>query len=437
MISKAMKDHVTKLGDDFVDESKKLKNDHQLIVALFKLHDRFTNIIKEQFEQDAECEKALKEAFEELINQEYYVSALLAQFVNHALQKGTTIDISNWKDIMDHVVMFYGYVRDKEIFERDLQQYLASRLLQDLSRDYSQECEMIAKLQTKANYFWTLKLEDMFKDIQRSKKLTADFKKSFGNDCNVELNVSVCTAGAWLTSSTPPVKKVAEIAPLCDRFTSFYLSQYTGGLSFQMDKGKAEVSVQFNKTTKKILVCSTYQMLILLLFNQKLTWTFKDIYQETGIPVEDCMIQCQSMAHPKIQVLRKSPNSKDCKDTHKFQINPKYANPRVKVNIPIINLDKTDAATTVDNMEPILHLRRHQMDAAVIYIMKARKQLKYAELISEVVKQLSNRFTAKPVDIKKSIANLIELEYLARSPDDKYDKFSLFFGFFGFCFLEL
>jgi len=160
-------------------------------------------------------------------------------------------------------------------------------------------------------------------------------------------------------------------------------------------------------------------MLILLLFSSKVTWTFKEIYEETGIPREDCIIHCQSMAHPKIKVLRKAPNSKDCQDDHKFQINPKYSNPRARVNIPIINLGKTDAATTASDMEPILRLRRHQMDAAVVRIMKARKQLKHPELVSEVVKQLSNRFTPKPIDIKKRIANLIELEYLERSEEDR------------------
>ena len=49
----------------------------------------FLNIVKEQFQQDAQFQKALKEAFEEFINKEYYVSALLARYANDILKKGT------------------------------------------------------------------------------------------------------------------------------------------------------------------------------------------------------------------------------------------------------------------------------------------------------------------------------------------------------------
>ena len=429
LISDAMKDHVTKLGMDFVEQSKTSKSqEHDLIIALINLQDRFLNIVKEQFEQDAKCSKALKDAFKEIINKEYYISALLARYANHILKKETKIDISNLENAMQHVAMLYGCIRDKDIFERDFQQHLANRILQDLSRDetYGYEYKMINKLKTQDNFFWIVKLHDMVKDMQSSKELTAEFNKLQGSNFDVELNVSVCTTGAWPTSGIPAVKKAAAIVPICDRFVSFYSSEYSDRcLSFQMDKGKAEVSVQFNKTTKKILICSTYQMLILFLFNEKLTFTFKEIYQETGIPVEDCMIHCQSMAHPKIKILRKAPNCKDCRDGHKFQINPYYENEKERVNIPIINLGKTDAS---DNMEPILRLRRHQMDAAIVRIMKARKQIKHAQLVSQVVQELSNRFTPKPVDIEKRIVNLIELEYMQRAEDDRYDLCACNFG---------
>merc|ERR1712233_44253 len=166
------------------------------------------------------------------------------------------------------------------------------------------------------------------------------------------------------------------IVEVSDRFTQFYLNRFSGRrLNFQMDKGKADVSVQFSSKCKKILVVSTYQMLVLLLFNNK--------------------------------------------NTHKFQLNPKYQNPRAKIPIPTLNIKSNKPEIDDKNMEAIYRLRRHQMDAAIVRIMKARKTLKHPDLVTEVVKQLRGRFTPKPVDIKKRIANLIELEYLERDENDR------------------
>eukprot|EP01084_Bolivina_argentea_P267437 453963_1 len=108
--------------------------------------------------------------------------------------------------------------------------------------------------------------------------------------------------------------------------------------------------------------------------------------------------------------MRKAPNTKEIENDHKFQINPKYSNPRAKIAIPTLNI-KSSKTQQQDgkNMEAIYRLRRHQMDAAIVRIMKARKTLKHPDLVTEIIRQLRGRFTPKPSDIKKRIANLIEL----------------------------
>lgn len=60
--------------------------------------------------------------------------------------------------------------------------------------------------------------------------------------------------------------------------------------------------------------------------------------------------------------------------------------------------------------------RLYAIDAAVVRIMKGRKQLSHPLLISELLAQL--RFPAKPSDLKKRIESLIERDYLSRDKDD-------------------
>ena len=59
------------------------------------------------------------------------------------------------------------------------------------------------------------------------------------------------------------------------------------------------------------------------------------------------------------------------------------------------------------------------MDAAIVRIMKARQTLNHNDLVTEVVKQLTKRFKPKPLDIKKRIHCLIELDYLERDGDKR------------------
>lgn len=55
-----------------------------------------------------------------------------------------------------------------------------------------------------------------------------------------------------------------------------------------------------------------------------------------------------------------------------------------------------------------------KVDAAIVRIMKARKNLAHTLLMSELFSQI--KFPASPVDLKKRIESLIERDYLERDP---------------------
>ena len=73
--------------------------------------------------------------------------------------------------------------------------------------------------------------------------------------------------------------------------------------------------------------------------------------------------------------------------------------------------------------------RKHEIEAAIVRIMKARKKLSFSNLVAEVTEQLKSRFIPDPQFIKKRIDGLIDREYLARTPEDRYVTLQYFFWF--------
>jgi len=323
-------------------------------------------------------------------------------------------------------VFLYGYIQDKDIFEYDYQHFLAQRLLMGQCQSEHTEKNMIQKLKTECGYQWTNKLEGMFKDVTMSKELMVKFKKEvFDTDkiLDLQLNVNVCTTGYWPSRAVLPANLPTELTTTCDKFKRYYLNQHNGHkLEWRLDQGQAELAVVFSPKVKRTLTVSTYQMMILLVFNSSKMPTFKQILDVTKIPMAEITNHLLSLAHPKVAVLDKKPQGSTLEDTHQFRLNPNYQSQLLRVSVPVLSIKSgglvTSLGTGIGADGPALQ-RRHQMDAAIVRIMKSRKMMKHPNLVAEVMSQLSARFKAKPPDIKKRIEAMIEQEYLERDPKDR------------------
>lgn len=315
----------------------------------------------------------------------------------------------------------YGYIQEKDIFERHYQLFLANRLLNGLCESEHSEKAMIAKLRAEAGYQWCNKLEGMFRDVQASRDLMSKFKKMHDADkLGLDLAVNVCSSGYWPTTANVAYLLPNDLNNACDKFKKFYLNQHNGHkLIWHMDKGRAEVLVHFSPKVVRTLVGTTYQMMILLVFNTAKRVTFGQILTITGIPKQEIAHHLLSLVHPKVAIILKRPNTKTLEENHQFMINPKYFNKLLKVMIPLMQPVKQDDEEEEEDKKLIELQRRHQMDAAIVRIMKTRKTMKHALLVVEVVTQLKARFTAKPAKIKKRIEALIEQEYLERDKADR------------------
>jgi len=240
---------------------------------------------------------------------------------------------------------------------------------------------------------------------------------------NIDLSVYVLTTGFWPTQSASKCNLPSEILSCCEVFRKFYLSNHNGRrLTYQTNMGTAELKANFG-IKKHELQVSTYQMVILLLFNDSSRLTYKEISDATGIPAPDLKRNLASLCAPKNKILEKetpdSPNGKNSsEDNEVFVFNSKFKSKLFRVKVMTVQQKETP----VEEKETRLKVdedRKHQIEAAIVRIMKARKTMDHSNVVSEVTKQLSARFMPNPLVIKKRIESLIEREYLERSKTDR------------------
>jgi len=322
---------------------------------------------------------------------------------------------------------------DKDIFEDFYKQHLASRLLHTKSHSDHFEKAMIAKLKTECGHQYTSKLEGMFKDIAQSRQINEHWNTYYEamatNNNDIKLNTKVLTTGYWPIPRKKGCNEMPpEILSICDTFKRFYCDSHSGRkLIFDTSRGSAELRVEFDAAPKDLVV-HTYQMCILLLFNDKDTYSWKEIVSLLKIEkneMNEWQRHILALAHPKVKVLNKRPNKKELKMEDTFSFNNKYKNQRVRVHIGILDAakdkNKTQQQKNKKRQVPqqVLESRKNRVEAAIVRIMKARKKLNHQQLIVEVVHQLQSRFNPDPQFIKQRIASLIEREYLERDSKDR------------------
>ncbi|GAB2297208.1 hypothetical protein Dimus_031321 [Dionaea muscipula] len=419
-----MTSHIRDTGKLLVTDPERIKDPVEFVQRLLDVKDKYDKIINLAFNNDKTFQNALNSSFEYFMNLNARSPEFISLFVDDKLRKGLKgFSEEDVEIVLDKVMMLFRYLQEKDVFEKYYKQHLAKRLLSGKTVSDDAEKSLVVKLKTECGYQFTSKLEGMFSDMKTSVDTMQGFYASQSGDIGdgPTLTVQVLTTGHWPTQSSPPCNLPSELLTLCEKFRSYYLGTHTGRrLSWQTNMGTADIKATFGKGQKHELNVSTYQMCVIMLFNNTDRLTYKEIEQATEIPAVDLKRCLQSLACVKGKnILRKEPMSKDIGENDVILFNDKFASKFYKVKIGTVVAQKESEPEKQETRQRVEEDRKPQIEAAIVRIMKSRKVLDHNNIITEVTKQLQSRFLPNPVEIKKRIESLIEREFLERDNADR------------------
>ena len=422
VIREIMAAHVRARGTELVSDEERNRDPVAYVTGLLALRDKYEAVIKDAFSDDKQFKNALNKAFEHFVNINSHSPEFIALFVDEQLRKGMkTTSEEEVEGTLDKVVMLFRYLHEKDVFEKYYKQHLAKRLLGQRSVSDDAERQMITKLKTECGYQYTSKLEGMFTDMKISADTQEDFRKTNGESSKVdgiELSVHVLTTGFWPTQLGTKCILPPQILRCCETFKEHYLMRHNGRrLQWQANMGSADLKATFGSRRYEINV-STYLMCILLQFNDCDRKSYADIAQATEIPSPELKRALQSLACAKFKILNKEPKGRDVDDGDVFEYNGDFSAKHLRFKVGTVTASKENDAEKQETRAKVDEDRKPQIDAALVRVMKSRKEMEHNSLIAEVTSQLQSRFMPHPNVIKKRIESLIEREFLERDKDN-------------------
>uniref|UniRef100_A0A6B2KYR3 Cullin family profile domain-containing protein n=1 Tax=Arcella intermedia TaxID=1963864 RepID=A0A6B2KYR3_9EUKA len=424
LMRQVMSDFVRETGKQIVENPETQNKENTYVQHLLDLKEKYDNILSKAMGNDKNFQHTLNQAFEYFINLNPRSPEYISLFIDDKLRKGLKgVSDEEMEQTLDKVMMLFRFIQEKDIFEKYYKQHLARRLLLGRSASDDAERNMISKLKTECGYQFTSKLEGMFQDMKQSATSIEGFKSFLSSlEPNpikgMELNVQVLTTGFWPTQNAAKCNMPPEIVKCCDVFQKYYNTLHSGRrLTWQTTMGTGELRAFFGSKRHELNV-STHQMVLLLLFNNHDTLSFKDMLNATGIPGPDLHKNLLPLLVPQHKILTKNPPTKKFAPTDEFSFNEGFKSKLFRVKVLQV-LQKESEPERGETQKKVDEDRKHMIEAAIVRTMKARKTMQHANLVAEVTKQLSTRFRPSPVIIKKRIESLIEREYLERSGTDR------------------
>ncbi|EXJ89285.1 Cullin 1 [Capronia epimyces CBS 606.96] len=403
--------------------------------ALLEIHGKYQQLVNVAFNGESEFVRSLDNACQEFVNHNQVCKSnstrspeLLAKYTDQLLKKGAkAADETELEELLVQIMVVFKYIEDKDVFQKFYSRMLAKRLVHSSSVSDDAETSMISKLKEACGYEYTNKLQRMFQDVQISKDLNTAYKEwhekileDSDEKRTIDSTFQILGTGFWpLNAPNTPFAPPAEIGRAIESFTRFYDQKHNGRkLTWLWQLCKGEIRANYIKSQKVpyTFQVSTWQMAVLLLFNDSDKLDYAEIKELTKLTDETLDSAIGILC--KARVLVTTPENGKPTPGTSYTLNHNFKNKKVKVNLNI-TVKSEQKVEAEDTHKTIEEDRKLLLQAVIVRIMKGRKKLKHVLLVEEVINQVRSRFPPKISDIKKNIDALMEKDYLERLDNDE------------------
>ncbi|XP_078089083.1 cullin-2 isoform X1 [Mustelus asterias] len=398
----------------------------QFVESVLEVHSKFLQLISSVLNGDQHFMSALDKALTSVVNYREPKSSckapeLLAKYCDNLLKKSAKGMTENEvEDKLTSFITVFKYIDDKDVFQKFYARMLAKRLIHGLSMSMDSEEAMINKLKQACGYEFTSKLHRMYTDMNVSadlnNKFTATFLKQQDTviDLGISFQIYVLQAGAWPLTQAPSSTFAIpqELEKSVQMFELFY-NQHFSGRKLTWLHYLCTGEVKMNYLSKPyVAMVTTYQMAVLLAFNNSEIVTYKELQDSTQMNEKELTKTIKSLLD--VKMINHDSNKANVDLDSVFSLNMGFSSKRTKFKITT-SMQKDTPQEMEQTRSAVDEDRKMYLQAAIVRIMKARKVLRHNALIQEVISQSRARFNPSISMIKKCIEVLIDKQYIERS----------------------
>ena len=359
------------------------------VEALLEVHTKYSDLVNTAFAGESEFVRSLDNACRKYVNNNAICksgsakcSELLSKHADTLLKRSSkSTEEDDMEKQLNNIMTIFKYIEDKDVFHKFYSKTLAKRLVQGTSASSDAETSMISKLKDASGFEYTYKLQRMFQDMQTSRDLTSafdDWKPQTLDEADrkgvIDSYYNILGTGFWpLQPATTPFAPPIEIQRTYERFQTFYNSKHQGRkLTWLWHLCKGEVRANYIKMNKVpyTFQVSTYQMAILLMFNNGDVVSYDEIAEATKCNKETLDPSIAIMV--KAKIFLPQPEGAGQESGTSYKLNHGFKNKKLKVNLNIA-IKAEQKQDTEDTHKTIEEDRKMLMQVSLMIIVSPGK----------------------------------------------------------------